>query len=347
MRAMVLRGGQKLAVEELARPAPKPGWVLVKVRACGICGSDLHMARYADERMAAARASGRAAAFPMDLDRGVVMGHEWVAEIVEVGPEVEGWEPGDRVTMVPPHDHLPGLPRSGEGGPGYSADYPGGYGQYMIVRGDRLLRVPDHVPDLVAATTEPCAVGLHAVREARLASDEHVLVMGAGPIGMMTLLWLKHDGVRHVTVSDYSAQRRELAARHGADLVLDPAVDDVAARVAEAAGGPPAVVFECVGVEGTIQQAMELVAPRGRVVVVGVCMTPDQMTPMLAIVKHLTLQFLYAYTAAEVEETLAALADGRVDTSALVTRTVSLDDLPGAFRALSDPADCKVMVEFA
>lgn len=346
MRAMVWRSGQQLAVEEISRPTPEEGWLLLKVRACGICGSDLHMVRFADEGATATRTAGRGLTSAIDLDRGVVMGHEWVAEVAEAGAGVTDRPIGMRVTMLPPRDHLPGLARTGPGGPGYNSEYPGGYGQYMVVRADRVLPVPDTVSDRAAATTEPCAVGLHAVREARLTAEDHVLVMGAGPIGMMTLLWLKHDGVKHVTVSDFSATRRELAARAGADLVLDPANEDVAARHAAVAGGPPAVVFECVGVEGTLQQAMELVAPRGRVVVAGVCMTRDQLMPMLGITKHLTLQFVLAYTAAEVEEALAAMAAGRIDPSMLVTRTVGLDELPAAFRALSDPTDCKVLVEY-
>jgi threonine dehydrogenase-like Zn-dependent dehydrogenase len=106
----------------------------------------------------------------------------------------------------------------------------------------------------------------------------------------------------------------------------------------------PDVVFECVGVQGTLQQAMELVTVRGRVVVVGVCMLPDQITPMLGINKQLTLQFVLGYTAQEFAETLEAFASGEVDTTPLVTRTVSLDELPGAFAALADPSDCKVLV---
>ncbi len=127
--------------------------------------------------------------------------------------------------------------------------------------------------------------------------------------------------------------------------VLDPATEDVAACVA-AAAGPPPVVFECVGVEGTLEQAMELVARRGRVVVVGVCMREDRLMPMVGINKHLTLQFVLGYTPDEYRESLEAIADGRVDPAPLVTRTVTLDELPAAFRALSDPTDCKVVLEF-
>ena len=342
MRAMMFRGGD-LSVEEVERPTPGPMQVLARVRACGICGSDLHFARYADDMLAVSRGSDPAGWSAMDLDRGVVMGHEFVAEVVEAGPGAEAWTPGTRVTSVPV---LPDAtsPR-GVQSIGYSSTYPGAYGEYVLMGAPLLLRVPDNVPDRVAATTEPCAVGLHAVREARMQPGERALVMGAGPIGLMTLLWLKEHGVAHVAVSEFAAPRRELAARLGADLVIDPASTDVAARLAEE-GGPPPVVFECVGVEGTLQQAMNLVARRGRVVVVGVCMPEDRIRPMTGINKHLTLQFVLGYTPEEYRETLEALGTGRVDPSVLVTRTVTLDELPDAFRSLSDPTDCKVVLEF-
>lgn len=342
MRAMVLRG-TKLSVEEVERPVPGAGQVLARVRACGICGSDLHFARFAEDMLRVTRAAGPAGPPAMDLERGVVMGHEFVAEVVEAGPGAEAWTPGTRVTSVPV---LPdaGAPR-GVQSIGYSSSYPGAYGEYVLLAAPLLLRVPDSLPDAVAATTEPCAVGLHAVREGKVATDERVLVMGAGPIGLMTLLWLKHEGVRHITVSEYAPARRELAKQLGAGEVLDPAAGDLAGQLTGADGALPSVVFECVGVEGTLQQAMNLVAARGRVVVVGVCMTPDRITPMTGINKHLTLQFVLGYTPQEYAEALGALAAGTVDTRPLVTRTVSLDELPAAFAALSDPSDCKVVLQ--
>lgn len=342
MRAMVLRGND-VAVAEVDRPAAGPGQVLARVRACGICGSDLHFARYAEDMLRATREYDPAGWSAMDLDKGVVMGHEFVAEVVAAGPGAEAWMPGTRVVSVPV---LPasGTPR-GIHSIGYSSQYPGAYGEYVLMAAPLLLRVPDHVPDRVAATTEPCAVGLHAVREAGVQPGEHAVVMGAGPIGLMTLLWLKREGAKHVTVSEFAASRRALAARLGADLVLDPAKDDVAARVAEAAGGPPPVVFECVGVEGTLAQAMALANRRGRVIVVGVCMAEDRLRPMMGITKHLTLRFVLGYTLEEFAEALAALADGSVDTAPLITRTVDLDGLPVAFRSLSDPTDGKIVLE--
>lgn len=338
MRAMVLRG-RDLTVEDVAMPAPGPGQVLARVRACGICGSDLHYARFAADMQ---RDSG--VLRNADLGRGVVMGHEFVAEVVEAGPGVEGWRAGDRVTSVPTLV-VPEAPR-GMHSIGYSSDYPGAYGEYVLMSAMLLLRVPNHIPDRIAATTEPTAVALHAVREAKLQADDRALVMGAGPIGLLTLLWLKREGVKHVTVSDPAEPRRVLATKLGADLVLDPAAEDVATRMTEAAGGPANLIFECVGVEGTIQQAMDMAPARGRIVVVGVCMLEDRIRPLVAINKQLNLQFVLGYTREEYQEALEAIADRSIDPSPLVTRTVSLDELPDAFASLSDPRDCKVVLEF-
>jgi threonine dehydrogenase-like Zn-dependent dehydrogenase len=359
MRAMVLRNKQ-LTVEEVPAPAPGPGQVLAKVRACGICGSDLHAARYLDDMIQTAQSQRRGAWYGRDLDAGMVMGHEFVAEVVEAGQGAEDWTPGTRVTSMP----VLIAPESATGflSIGYATEVPGAYGDLVVLSAPLLLKVPDGVSDTVAATTEPCAVGLHAVRESKIKPTETALVMGAGPIGLMTLIWLKKQGVAYAAVSDPAPERRELAKKMGADEVFDPGAVDLAAELDRAIGerksrepgelgyGAPAtanapdVVFECVGVQGTLQQAMELVTVRGRVIVVGVCMVPDQITPLLGINKQLTLQFVLGYTAQEFAETLNAFADGEVDTTPLVTRTVTLDELPAAFQALADPRDCKILV---
>ena len=343
MKAMVLRG-KALVVEEMLAPEPGPGQVLAKVLACGICGSDLHAAKYMDDMIAASRMSGRTAWDTLDPEQGIVMGHEFVAEVVKTGPGAESWATGTRVTSMP----VLVAPEAPNGflSIGYSPETPGAYGEFVLMSAPMLLKVPDGLPSRVAATTEPCGVGLHAVREAKIQPGEHAVVMGAGPIGLMTLLWLKKEGVRHVTVSDVAERRRALAIQLGADLVVDPKSANVLEAVTAAAGGPPPVVFECVGVEGTLREAMELAARGGRVMVVGVCMKEDRIFPMVGINKTLTLQFVLGYTPAEYAEALAALADGSIDTAPMITRTVTLDELPGAFLSLADPKDCKVMLEF-
>ena len=205
--------------------------------------------------------------------------------------------------------------------------------------------MPDHVSNKVAATTEPCAVGLHAVRRAEMQPGEHALVVGAGPIGLMTLLWLKKEGVKHVTVTEYAPERRALAQQLGADLIINPAEENIFEVMAEKAGGLPPVVFEAVGVVGTLQHSMELAAQDGRVVVVGVCRVPDTISAMVGISKQLSVQYVLGYTPEEYAEALGALADGSIDTAPMVTRSVTIDELPATFAALADPKDCKLVVE--
>lgn len=342
MRAMVLRD-KELCVEEMEAPKAGPGQVLAKVLACGICGSDLHAARFLDEMIAATRASGRAAWETLEPSKGIVMGHEFVAEVVEAGPGAEAWTAGTRVTCIPVLADM--AAPNGMYSIGYSPETPGAYGHYVRLTAPILLKVPDNVTNEVAATTEPCAVGLHAVRQAGLQPGESAIVMGAGPIGLMTLLWLKKEGARHVTVSDPAPTRRALAQRLGADLVVDPGETNVREASDKAAGVPCSLVFECVGVQGTLETAMEMVERNGRVIVVGVCMVEDRIRPMVGINKQLTMKFVLGYTPDEFAETLAALADGSIDTSPMITRTVSLDELPAAFAALASPADCKVVLD--
>jgi len=230
MRAMVLRGTD-LAIEEVALPRPGPGQLLARVLACGICGSDLHAARHIDQMTAAAGGGSLSQA-------GIVMGHEFVAEVVEVGEGVNAFAPGARVTCMPVL-----IDPTAPGGMlaiGYNPRAAGAYGESILLSAALCLPVPEALDDATAATTEPCAVGLHAVRESRIQPGEPALVMGAGPIGLMTLLWLKEAGVRFVAISDPAPERRALARTLGADAVLDPAAGPLAAALAEALPAPEA-----------------------------------------------------------------------------------------------------------
>ncbi len=345
MQALVLRG-TSLTVEEWPRPTPGPGEVLVKVLAAGICGSDVHAASHLEAMMEETGPTSWYA--KVDLTRGMVMGHEFVAEVVEVGPDVSEWSPGDRVVRAPARETTrPVPPRLASA---YSSELNGAFADQMVLWEPVLLAVPENISVEAAATTEPCAVARHATHESEVDMHERVLIMGAGPIGLMAMLWLKHDGVEFVAISDPVARRRELASALGADLVLDPSAATFASALEAGfgAGGEagPDVVFDCVGIPGIIQQGMEAVRPRGRVTVVGVCMEEDRFMPVIGINKQLTIKFVMAYTRAEFEETLAAFSSGAIDTTPLVTRTVDLGELPAQFERMTsgDQLDCKVIV---
>jgi threonine dehydrogenase-like Zn-dependent dehydrogenase len=357
MRATVMRN-KRLVAADLPRPEPGPGEVMVKTLACGICGSDLHALRHAEQFVEASRRAG--SVFTMDLTRDVVMGHEFCAEIVEHGPHTTRALPvGTRVCSRPSLIRADG-PRT----VGYSNDTPGGYAEYMRLTESILLPVPNGLTTEHAALTEPMAVGLHAVAKARLEPDDAPLVIGCGPVGLAVIAALRLHGARPIVAADFSARRRELATALGADIVVDPATTTPWQSWREAAvwrdpsrapvlppwiAGPPrrpAVVFECVGVPGVLDQLMAA-SPRGtRIVVVGVCMEADTIYPMLGISKELNLQFVLGYTPDEFAATLGHIAEGRIPVAPLITGKVGVEGVAGAFEALASPErHAKILVE--
>jgi threonine dehydrogenase-like Zn-dependent dehydrogenase len=227
-----------------------------------------------------------------------------------------------------------------------------------------LLPVPNGLTTEHAALTEPMAVGLHAVARARLLPDDAPLVIGCGPVGLAVIAALRLQGARPIVAADFSARRRELATALGADVVVDPATATPWQSWREAAvwrdagrapapppwiAGPPvrpAVVFECVGVPGVLDQLMGA-SPRGtRIVVVGVCMEADTIHPMLGISKELNLQFVLGYTPEEFAATLTHIAEGRIPVAPLITGKVGVEGVAGAFEALASPErHAKILVE--
>jgi len=329
MRAAVMRD-RKLVVADVPVPQPGPGEVLVRTLACGICGSDLHALKHAEKFVETERRAGLRV---MDLGRDVVMGHEFCAEIVEHGPRTRHTlATGARVCSRPT------LAR--ESGPesiGYSNDNPGGYGQYMRLSEALLLEVPNGLGTEQAALTEPMAVGVHAVQKARLQPDDAPLVIGCGPVGLAVIAALRLATVEPIVAADFSPHRRGLATMLGAHVVVDPAATSPWTRWREAAGARPAVVFECVGVPGLLDQSM-VAAPRGtRIVVVGVCMEADTIHPLLGIVKELSFQFVLGYTQDEFAATLGHIAEGRIPTTPLITGHVGIDGVAAAFAELASP----------
>ena len=348
MRAAVMRQ-RALVVADVPAPEPGPGEVLVRTLACGICGSDLHALQHAEAFVETSRRAGNP--FVMDLARDVVMGHEFCAELVEHGPgTTRVLKAGTRVCSRPTL-----LRPTGPQSIGYSNDNPGGYGEYLRLTEAFLLPVPEGVATEQAALTEPMAVGVHAVARARLEPDDAPLVIGCGPVGLAVIAALHLRDVRPIVAADFSRRRRELAVAVGADVVVDPAETTPWQSWREAAVyrdprrapalppwivGPavrPAVVFECVGVPGVLDQLMAA-APRGaRIVVVGVCMEADTIHPMLGIGKELNLQFVLGYTPQEFAATLGHIAAGAIPTAPLITGHVGLDGVAQAFADLASP----------
>jgi threonine dehydrogenase-like Zn-dependent dehydrogenase len=338
MKAAVMRG-TKLFVEEVPDPVPGPGQVLVRTIACGICGSDLHALKHADRMSEMARES-TGEGLRMQLD-DVVMGHEFSACVVELGPGVTGLEPGDVVVSMPVM-----IGGAGVGAIGYSQDYPGGYGELMLLTAGLALKVPEGLDPRRAALTEPMAVGLHAVNRSEISIGQAALVLGCGPIGLACIAALRTKGIEPIVAADFSPKRREVASMLGAHEVVDPVVEPAFEAWTRLDGSRVLHIFEAVGVPGMLDQAMGD-APRGtRITVVGVCMEPDTIRPMIGVTKELELRFCLGYDPAEFAGTLQSIASGETEVSALITGSVGIDGVPDAFETLSKPTDhVKILVE--
>ncbi|PRZ43043.1 threonine dehydrogenase-like Zn-dependent dehydrogenase [Antricoccus suffuscus] len=342
MRAAVLSGGGIIVRDDLPEPVPGPGQVLVQVKACGICGSDLHFAKHGADMLALGQQMEgvpRPDREPIDLSRDIFMGHEFAGEVLEAGPNTEAPPAGTAVTSFPVL-----LRPDGAVDPiVYSNHVYGGYGERLLLSAPLLLPVPNGLSTDLAALTEPMAVGLHAVNRSRIEQTEKAVVLGCGPVGLAVIGALKMRGVTSIIAADYSPARRALAEGLGATDVVDPREETAWAR-AGAAG--PLVVFEAIGVPGVLDEILRYAPAQSRAVVVGVCMNADTVNPYFGISKELSVQFVLGYTPEELAASLRSIAEGDIDVAPLVTARVGLDEVPWAFEALGNPEEhCKIIVE--
>ncbi|TPG78222.1 zinc-binding dehydrogenase [Pseudomonas arsenicoxydans] len=368
MRAVICRD-QQLRVGDLDLPTPATGQMLVQVLRCGICGSDLHARQHCGHWGDLMRRSGYDGFVKPGQE--VVFGHEICAEVVEHGLGCDKKiKPGTVVCAVPVLRNGTTIEMLG-----FSAQASGGYAEHMLLQESMMMPVPNGLSPDLAALTEPMAVALHAVNRGELKQRDVAIVIGCGPVGLAVICVLKARGIKTIIASDFSAGRRVLAAKCGADIVLDPAKDSPFAnwkamghigelsgalelavgtreklgklplpwwhtwRLAEAFGAKPPrpVIFECVGVPGLLQNVIDGAPMFSRVVVVGVCMQSDTLEPAIAINKEIDLRFVLGYTPLEFRDTLHMIADGKLNCAPLITGTVGLNGVEQAFTALGDP----------
>jgi len=377
MRAVTCKDS-KLRVEELPDPVPASGQLLLEVERTGICGSDLHARVHSDALADVAAEIGYDGM--MRQRQSVVLGHEFSGVVADRGPRTRGrFKAGTRVVAMPllrveGTVHTTGL----------SAAAPGAYAERSLIQESLTFAVPNGLSAEVAALTEPMAVALHAVRRGQVGKRQVAIVLGCGPVGLGVIAMLKAHGVRTVIASDFSAGRRALARQSGADIVVDPshespysfgaehghldrapqlfdlAVDAMGKltrlpywqnvyRAADKVGATTPkspVIFECVGVAGMIESVVSSAPLMSRVVVVGVCMTADTFRPTMAINKEIDLRFVLGYTPLEFSDALHLLAEGKVAVEHLITGTVGLDGVAGAFDALGSPeTHAKILID--
>ncbi|HEY0107059.1 MAG TPA: alcohol dehydrogenase catalytic domain-containing protein [Rhizomicrobium sp.] len=331
MKAAVFQALHRpLVVETLADPRPGAGEVLIRVGRCGICGSDLHMT----EEPA------------FGVPAGTVLGHEFAGEIVELGTDAQGLRVGDRVAVAPLRG-CGACPACLAGEPAWCHRMMlqgGGYAEFALATDRQCLVLPRTTSVEDGALVEPLAVALHGVMLSGLKAGARVLVMGAGPIGLGVAFWARRRGAAKVAVADLNTLQSERA--HGLGATAFVTVEaDAKARVEAALGGAPDIVFECVGRPGAIAQALDYLAPRGTIVLMGLCTAPDSFVPFAAVSKEARLITSAFFNMGEYQASLDALDGGHAAPHAMISDTVALALLPEAFESLRKrTSQCKVMV---
>jgi (R,R)-butanediol dehydrogenase / meso-butanediol dehydrogenase / diacetyl reductase len=323
--------GEPLKVESLPDPVPSPNEVVVQVARCGICGSDLHMTEDSSFGVAP----------------GSVLGHEYAGEVVETGPAVTKFRPGDCVSVMP----LRGCGQCAvclAGKPSYCSAFQlegGGYAQYSRAAEHQCVKLPSDISLEDAALAEPLSVALHGVVLSEMKMGAKVLVIGAGPIGLGAAFWARRLGAKQVAVTDLYNYQEDRAYEMGATAFLCQNENTVE-KVNSALGGPPEVVFECVGRPGLVSRAIQHAGPRGTIVLLGLCTAPDAFVPFEAISKEVRIQTSAFFHAQEFHAAIDALEAGDAAPRALVTDTVALSGMPQAFEALRKRTkECKVLVD--
>lgn len=344
MRVALLERQNVMTMTSRPRPAPGPGEVLVRVHRVGVCGSDVHYYTH-----------GRIGTFV--VEKPIVLGHEMSGIIEDVGSGVPRDRVGERVAVEPGvPDRTCEFCRAGR----YNLcpnvvfmatpPYDGALADYIVTASDFAFALPDNVTLEEGALMEPLSVGVYAVHRSGLRAGQSVAIVGAGPIGLVTLQVAKAAGAGAITVVDLDENRLETARRLGATDTVDASKNDAVEAVMGATGGRGVdIVFEAAGSPKTAAAAVHLVKRGGRVVMIGLPPQDNFPYPLVyAMSREIDIFTVFRY-ANVYPAAIALVAQGRVDTKSLVTHRFPLERSEDALKLSDSRADgvIKAMVEVA
>lgn len=327
-------------IEDVPEPVVVPGTVKIDVEWCGICGSDLHE-------------------FEADTVSGytppVILGHEFAGTVSEVGEGVTNVTVGQRVA-IEPFMYCQTCEFCVKGDYHVCRDLGvvgvhtvgGGFAEQALVPSYTVHAMPDSVPFDIGALTEPITVGWHGMRKGNFGPGQTALVIGAGPIGLTTLLCAQAFGSAFTAVSvRRPGARADAAARLGADAVIDSSTTDVVAAVMEMTGGRGVdVVFETSGADEAMTTAIGAVRMGGTIVSLAVWLTPAPCDYMQVLLKELTIVGSKGYNKPDFPESIAAMGEGRIKgAEEIITTRIGLEDvISGGFEVLAENRSAHVKV---
>lgn len=337
MKCVKIKGVKEFAVSEINEPENSDK-VIVDVKKCGICGSDIHN-------------------WVMGAPAGLVMGHEFCGIVTNPGSRKD-LKVGDRVTALPisPCDNCEACktgnpqycPETWSNALGLSLTSPGALAPKTSIRPDMVLKVPDSISDEEVAMTEPTAVGLHAVNLANIKIGDKVLVIGAGIIGLVSAMFAKKAGASNVVISEANIARAEKAvALKVADKYYDAKDENMLKKVYEDTIKGYDIVIECCGNEPAVTSALMAIKPGGTVVLVGVATGAINIPTVVAVTRELTLKGAIAYTKEEFQTCIDLMANKEIDVLKFVSDTISLEEVQKAYERLTSGNDdaIKILVD--
>jgi len=330
MKAAVYKGNQRFEIEEIPTPTAGPDQVVVKVHFCAVCGTDVH-------------------AFLYDVaPPGTVLGHEFAGDVVEVGSAVTEWKVGDRVIGGggdPPAGQEPLTrthPRYNYRMMGFPEGSIRGYAEFVLMEEWQPILIPDGITDEEAAMCEPTAVAIHAIRNSDLKLGDSVGILGAGPIGLLTLQAAKAAGASAVYVSEPAPERGRVALELGADAVINPLEQDLQAEIdALTEGRGPNIVFDCAGFPSTLDQAFNIVRHTGQVILVAVPWEVLPLRPVDWMAREISFKASWGSLPGDWHRAIGLMASGKLTVKPLIgdVESIPLEGMQEAFEGLTKPSN--------
>ncbi len=335
MKCVSIAGTKKLVLKDKEVPKSKDGSVVVEVKSCGICGSDIHN-------------------WEVGGPVGLVMGHEFAGVVVDPGSRTD-LAKGDRVTGLPispcgkceacKRGDIQYCPETWNEAVGLALTNSGGYAEYTSCRADMIRKIPGNVSFDAACMVEPTAVSLHAVNLSNIKIGDDVLIVGGGIIGLMAAEFAKMAGARYVALLETNKKRGKKAVNFGkVDEYYDALKEDTIPKLITKTNGGFDVVIECCGNAPAVTEALMTVKPGGVVVLVGVSPVPISIPTVIGVMREVKMLGAIAYTAQEFDTCLDLIANKKLNVTKYIDDLVPLNRVQESFERLTNGRDAAIKI---
>ncbi|MEM3406336.1 MAG: galactitol-1-phosphate 5-dehydrogenase [Nitrososphaerota archaeon] len=327
MKAAIWYGGKNIRIEDVPEPEISDNDVLIKVKAVGICGSELHAYEGISERR----------------KPPLIMGHEFSGEVIEVGKNVKNLVKGDRVAVDPIirclkcEQCLNGRSNICENMRLIGLHTPGAFSEYIAIPAEKCYEMPDNLSFEEASMVEPMSVGVHAVNLADMKINSNVAIFGGtGVIGLCTLQALRTAGAGRIICTGTRENKLKIAEKLGANILINVKEIDPVKKIMEITNGKGIdIAFEAVGIQETVQQAISMVKKGGNIVVIGMLAKKMELEMLDIVTKEKQIIGSYGYTSLDFKTALNLIAEGKVNVKPLITHVFSLNEISKGFEVLS------------